>query len=83
MVANVVKIGNSHYVLLAKKMLDSYALADQVEIEYKEGYILIKPHRNPRAGWSDLYTKSFREDGYEELLIPGEFGDESLPIYED
>ena len=83
MEANVVKIGNSHYVLLAKKMLDHYGISDKVEIEFQEDHILIKPWRNPRSGWSELYAESFTKDGWEEPLIPGEFGEEELPEYDN
>ena len=83
MIANVVKIGNSHYVLLAKKWLDSSGISDRVEIEYREGSVIIKPFRNPREGWSALYEESFANDGWEEPLLPGEFGEEQLPDYGD
>jgi virulence-associated protein VagC len=64
-------------------MLDSYGISDQVEIEYKEGYILIKPLHNPRKNWSALYEMSFEKEGFEEPSIPGEIGEEELPDYED
>lgn len=78
MIANVVKIGNSHYVLLAKKMLDSYGIEDKVRIMYEEGFIKIEPYHEPRSGWTEMYRNSFADQGTEDELLPGEYGLETM-----
>ncbi len=72
---SVIRIGNSRGIRLAKNILDKYAIQDKVELIMKEGYLVLKPIKKPRAGWA-LAFKEMHENNDDELLIDDVFEDE-------
>lgn len=51
MKAKLVQIGNSRGVRLPKLMIEEAGLADEVELQVREGAVVIRPLRAPRSGW--------------------------------
>ena len=74
---SVIRIGNSKGIRLAKTILEKYGIQDKVELILKEGYLILKPVRNPREGWEASF-KEMHENGDDELLIDDIFEDEDL-----
>ena len=71
MILPVVRIGNSKGIRLPKVILEQCHIADQVDVEVNKENITLRPHRQPRQGWSEQ-MKKMHEQGDDELLIPDE-----------
>ena len=52
MKARIVRIGNSKGIRIPKPLLDQTGLQGEVEIQAKNGSLIIRPTRKPRAGWA-------------------------------
>ncbi|MGE0555689.1 MAG: AbrB/MazE/SpoVT family DNA-binding domain-containing protein [Gemmatimonadales bacterium] len=50
--ARLVRIGNSRGVRLPKPLIEQAGLSDDVELDVREGAIVIRPADGPRAGWA-------------------------------
>lgn len=50
---SVIRIGNSRGIRLPKTLIQQYRLGDSVELVAERDSIVIKPSRNPRAGWAE------------------------------
>lgn len=57
MLADVIRIGNSKGIRLPAYILKECNITDAVELEVKDGNIIIKPIEKPRKGWD----KKFRQ----------------------
>lgn len=54
---NVVAIGNSKGVRIPKAILEQCNIHTEVELEVKDGKIILEPSANqPRQGWDDQFT---------------------------
>ena len=53
MKARIVRIGNSRGVRLPKPLLQEAGLPEEVEIQARDGAIIIAPAVRPRAGWRE------------------------------
>ena len=73
----IIRIGNSKGIRLSKPILERYQMTDKVELIFKEGYLILKPTHQPRAGWEAAFQQ-MHELGDDELLIEDVFGDEDL-----
>jgi len=51
--ARLVRIGNSRGVRLPKPLIEQAGLADEVELDVRDGAIVIRPLDGPRAGWEE------------------------------
>lgn len=51
--AKLVRIGNSRGVRLPKPLIEQAGLSDEVELDVREGAIVIRPADGPRAGWAE------------------------------
>ena len=59
MIIKVRKIGNSAGIILSKSMMEQCEIKDEVRIEVKGDYIIIKPvKRKPREGWEETFIKA-------------------------
>jgi len=65
----IVKIGNSRGIRIPKLLLDQAELGDDVEIELREGQLVVRPVRLPRQGWDAKYAEMARL-GDDKLLDP-------------
>jgi antitoxin MazE len=57
MKTRIVKIGNSKGIRIPKPLLDQVGLEGEVEIQARQGSLVIRRGRKRREGWS----KAFRE----------------------
>jgi len=51
--ARLVRIGNSRGVRLPKPLIEQAGLSDEVELDVREGAIVIRPADGPRVGWAE------------------------------
>lgn len=64
----VVRIGNSRGIRIPKVILDQCNINDEVELEAKEDYLIIKSPHTAREGW-DLAFQKMRENRDDVLII--------------
>jgi antitoxin MazE len=65
--ARLVKIGNSRGIRLPKPIIEQAGLADEVEVEIRDGALIItSPHR-VRTGWAEA-ARELRERDLDRLL---------------
>jgi antitoxin MazE len=74
---SVIYIGNSKGIRLSKTILEKYNIKDKVELILEQGYIILKPKKEPRKGWETAFEK-MHENGDDNLLIDDVFEDEDL-----
>lgn len=63
----IVKIGNSQGIRIPKLLLHQAELGEEVELEVKDGQIVLRPARTPRHGWDEQFAK-MAERGDDRLL---------------
>lgn len=69
MKVKVVQIGNSRGIRIPKAILDQCRIAEQVELDVRDGTIVLEPVRaRPRAGWAEQFRR-MAEVGDDRLLI--------------
>ena len=54
--ARIVRIGNSQGVRIPKPLLEESGLSGEVELEVREGEIVIRAVRRARTGWAEAFT---------------------------
>ena len=69
MIVNIVPIGNSKGIRIPKAILEQCDIANEVEMEIKNGKIIIEPtKRIPRKGWIESFSQ-MKEAGEDQLLL--------------
>jgi antitoxin MazE len=63
----LVQIGNSRGVRLPKLVIEEAGLADEVELQVREGAVVIRPLHPPRSGW-EAAAKALRDSSGDRLL---------------
>jgi antitoxin MazE len=74
---SVIKIGNSKGIRLPKKIVEDYNLVDKVELILEKESVTLKPIKNPRQGWDEIFKKESKNDNGT-LLIDDVFDDEDF-----
>jgi len=67
MKTKVVRIGNSRGVRIPKTLLEQCGLQGDVELEVREGQLVLRSATRPRAGWDEAFRR-MREHGDDVLL---------------
>ncbi|MCP3956303.1 MAG: AbrB/MazE/SpoVT family DNA-binding domain-containing protein [bacterium] len=67
MKAKIVRIGNSRGIRLPKLVIEQVGLAEEVEMEVREGEIVISPAERLRSGWSEA-ARALAAQGEDQLL---------------
>lgn len=65
----IVKIGNSQGIRIAKPLLEQTGISGDVELEVRNGSIIIHPAQDVREGWGEAFA-SMAELGEDRLLDP-------------
>ena len=68
MKTEIIRIGNSHGVRIPKPILEQCGLHGQVEMDVKQGKLIIAPAQAVRSGWADTF-QSMAESGDDQLLM--------------
>lgn len=60
MKTNIVRIGNSQGIRIPKALLEQTGLCDEVELIVRDDSLIIRPIREPRAGWAEVFQEMAR-----------------------
>jgi antitoxin MazE len=52
----IVKIGNSQGIRIPKPLLEQSGISEEVEIEVRDGSLVVRGIAHPRAGWEEAFT---------------------------
>ena len=66
MLVSLVKIGNSKGVRLPKAVIDQAGLEKDIDLEVKDGKVILSPARQPRAGW-EVAAQACHAEGQDDL----------------
>jgi len=56
MLTKIVPIGNSRGIRIPKAMLETCGFGDEVELQAKNGALILRPVNTPRAGWAEAFA---------------------------
>jgi antitoxin MazE len=56
MLTKIVAIGNSRGIRIPKSMLDHCGFGDEVDLQTKNGALILRPVNTPRAGWAEAFA---------------------------
>lgn len=56
MKTRIVRIGNSQGIRIPRPLLEAAGLSTEVEVTARRGSLVIRPIREPRAGWADAFA---------------------------
>jgi antitoxin MazE len=65
---NIVRIGNSQGVRIPKTLLEQCHLQNEVELEPRESFLILKSAKKPRGGW-DAAFRAMAEQGDDKMVI--------------
>jgi antitoxin MazE len=68
MKTRIVKIGKSQGIRIPKLFLEQTQLGEEVELEVRDGRIIIRPATRPREGWDEAF-RLMSQRGDDQLLI--------------
>ncbi|MFN0180328.1 MAG: AbrB/MazE/SpoVT family DNA-binding domain-containing protein [Gemmatimonadales bacterium] len=75
--ARLVRIGNSRGVRLPKPLIEQAGLSDEVELDARDGSIIIRATHGPRAGWAAAAASlAAAGDGLLDAPTPTRFDEE-------
>jgi antitoxin MazE len=70
MKTRIVPIGNSRGIRIPKLLLEQTGMSGEVEISAEDDALVIRPVKNPRAGWATAFQQ-MAERGDDALLDAG------------
>ena len=72
MKTQVIKIGNSKGVRIPKSMLEESGVGKEVDLELREGEIVIRPIKKPRKNWMEAFKSmsSYQDDSLLDINNP-------------
>jgi len=65
---NIVRIGNSQGVRIPKTLLEQCHLQNEVELEPRKSYLILKSTKKPRDGW-DAAFQTMAKQGDDKMTI--------------
>jgi len=75
--ARFVKMGNSRGIRLPKPVIEQARLTDEVEVEVRDGALIVTSSKGVRSGWAEA-ARELRERDQDRLL------DEPMPtVFDD
>jgi len=66
MLVSLIRIGNSKGVRLPKAVIEQAGLKDEIDLEVKDGKVILSCARPARAGWQ-IAAKACHEAGHDEM----------------
>lgn len=82
MQADIIRIGNSKGVRIPAAVLKECGIEDSVELLVSEGQIILKPLKQPRAGWEAAF-KQMHAAGDDVLIVAENLDDELLEKWDE
>jgi len=68
MKAKLVKVGNSQGIRIPKPICEQCGLEDEIEMDVRDGEIVIRSAHRPREGWDEAFA-AMAERGDDRLLV--------------
>ena len=68
MKAKLVKVGNSQGIRIPKPICEQCGLEDEIEMDVRDGEIVIRPAHRPRHGWDEACA-TMAEQGDDRPLV--------------
>jgi antitoxin MazE len=65
MKADIIRIGNSRGIRIPKALLEQCGLDKEVELEVKDGALVLSNPSKPRQGWETAFAPAGRKPGKE------------------
>ncbi|MGA2468134.1 MAG: AbrB/MazE/SpoVT family DNA-binding domain-containing protein [Thermodesulfobacteriota bacterium] len=65
---NVVRIGNSQGVRIPKTLLEQCHLQNEVELEPRDDYLILRSAKKPRTGWEAAF-QAMAKQGDDKMII--------------
>ena len=56
MLTRIIPIGNSRGVRIPKAMLENCGFGEEVELQEKNGALILRPVNSPRVGWAEAFA---------------------------
>lgn len=56
MLTKIVSIGNSRGIRIPKALLDDCGFDEEAELQAKNGALILRPVKTPRAGWAESFA---------------------------
>ena len=66
MLVTLIRIGNSKGVRLPKAVIEQAGLKDEIDLEIRDGKVILSSARQPRAGW-EMAAQACHEAGHDGL----------------
>jgi antitoxin MazE len=66
--SRIVQVGNSQGIRIPKLMLEQSGITENIEIEVKDGQILITPATKARVGWDEAFAQMVSNGDEEPIL---------------
>jgi antitoxin MazE len=66
--SRIVQVGNSQGIRIPKVMLEQSGITEHIEIEVKDGQIVITAATKARVGWDDAFAQMVSNDDEEPIL---------------
>lgn len=57
MKAKIIRIGNSQGIRIPKPLLEQCHLGKAVELQVRNGHLIVLPAERPRSGWADAFRE--------------------------
>ena len=68
MLTKIVPIGNSRGIRIPKAMLEHCGFGEEVDLQAKNGALILRNVETPRAGWAEAFAKMGRAG--DDRLVP-------------
>jgi antitoxin MazE len=75
MKARVVRIGNSRGIRIPKSVIEQCHLHGAVDLEIRQGQLVIRSASKPRGGWTEAFEEMHRHE--DDRLLDAESGSNS------
>ncbi|MDE3060748.1 MAG: AbrB/MazE/SpoVT family DNA-binding domain-containing protein [Pseudomonadota bacterium] len=76
MKTEIIRIGNSRGIRIPKAILEECGFNGTVNLEVKNGKLIVSKGRKPREGWEEATRKAIEKHGMPELIWPNDMQDE-------
>jgi len=76
MKTEIIPIGNSKGIRIPKAVLEECGFNGTVNLEVKNGRLIVSKGRKPREGWDEALERSMQKHGAPELIWPENMQDD-------
>jgi antitoxin MazE len=78
METNIINVGNSKGIIIPSKLLKIFGFENTVNVEAKDGKLIISPNKKAREGWDKMIEDEIIKNGQPKQLLPDFIENEDL-----